>query len=256
VACLFLVRYTLEMSARAWVQILFHQKPAFEVPMTDIVLANNPRSRVVMAGCFAGLFVGFIPGLFYLLNISLMFASLLFSWDLSGMRSGLYDVASVIGRMVPTILGSGVVGGLLALLRRRTVQRKAYKDVLAMRLGQNTVVATVAGIVLGLPFVVVIGPIAVFLGFIFDTVWEVVHNFVLDRWTGPDKSHVVSQEIRSQVGSDPSHPDMLLDDVVVENGRVVLIGSWPDEKAKRNIEDNVRGIEGVSTVLFRSSGTP
>ncbi len=239
--------------AKFFVRTMFHVRPSLDVPLHDTLVQHGPWTRVLAAGFIGGVFIWSVPLGLYLLNLAF---NVLFVW----IGGASYRLSTVLGGVLPTlttplpyVVATGALGVGLAWMRRVSVKRRIFVDVLGMRLGLSTLVATFAGFLLSFvyfEYALFAGPFLFLFGFIVEGIWEVFHDRAVVWLCGRNHSSLLASEIREYLLRHPHLRGIQLHDVRVENGRATLFGVWPDRKVRTEVEEALRQVEGVSSVAF------
>jgi|GEM_PF-4382216 len=226
------------------------------VDAIDVVMAHGSPAYLLITGFVAGLLIWLPPLVIVYLNRLLMIAGSSSAPNLTPNPTGILDFE----RMWPYWLATGVAGAVLAWLRRISARIGWYKEIASFRLGLNGVVASIGGAIVCL-WLIFAGSDAGFLlailsfgviigGFLVNAVWEWIHNVFLRPYGRRAESELLERAVRHALERYAHLKPKRLDSVKVKNGKVTLKGVWEDGSTRREVENELRGISGVSIVEF------
>lgn len=246
-------------SAKYLVRTMFHVHTGFEVPFQDVLVNHAPLPRVLWSGFVGGLLMWSIPLVIYVLY--LLFNMLFIFVGFTGYRLPilLAGIPETLLGVLPYIVVTGLVGVGLAWLRRVSAVGKRHFRLMGMRLGFNTVVATLIGLiwsVLYVEYMIFFGPFLFIAGFLYDGVWEACHDIALARSSASDKDHLLAREVRKYLTRHPHLGGFELEDVRIENGKATITGTWANSKVREEVQETLRHVEGISSVFFERAEAP
>lgn len=226
----------------------------FHTTFTDIVSGYGGPVAVIGAGVVAGMLM-WVP-IFAVLAFNALLATK------ATRDAGVWaSLAHYLVLFFPYILGTGALGGLLALLRRASAKIGWHVEIAAMRLGLNGVFASVAGIVIGIAtialstgagFLLATMSVGVLIGgFIINAIWESIHNRLLSSYGARRRDALLAAGAERHLARRKDLAGFTLDSVAVQNGRATVRGSFRDTSLRDVVESALRGIESISTVEFR-----
>lgn len=219
----------------------------------DIIVGHASPLYVLVSGFAAGLLIWIPVFVVYYLNKLLTMAG--------------PGTAGMPGRSIlefesiwPYWAGTGLVGVVLAWLRRTSARREWYREIASFRLGLNGVVATIGGAIVCLAlifadsdagFLLAVLSIGVIIGgFIVNAVWEWAHNLFLRPYGRKNGDALILRTVRHVLDRhERLRPRQLLG-LDVSGGKVRLKGVWDDQAKRREVETELRGLPGVALVQF------
>lgn len=221
------------------------------VTKLDVIVAHSPAWFTLTTGFAAGVLLWAIP-------LLLFGANSLLTWVSTGAPAQLTYLTMRLPSIGPLVLGSGVLGILLATLRRFSARSKRYVTLGSFTVTLNTAFATVGGlfIAVGLAMsgsraglaVWMMGLGAPVIGFIVDGIWQMLHNLLLKTFGRPDMDILLTIEAEGFLLRHPGLGDFVLHSVEVSKGTALVKGDWPDKDTRDRVEQALRCIDGVDRV--------
>jgi len=221
----------------------------------DVIVGHGSVAYILISGFLAGLFVWVPVFVIVYLNRLLTLAG-------SSQMPSMTPAPAILdfGTVWPYWVGTGVVGIVLAWLRRVSARIDWYKEIASFRLGLNGVFATIGGAVVCLSlifsgsdagFLVAILSFGVVIGgFLVNAVWEWAHNVFLTIYGRKVQDALLEGAVTHVLKRHAHLRPERLDSVTVKNGKVSLKGVWADIATRREVESELRGISGVAIVQF------
>lgn len=221
------------------------------VTKLDVIVAHTPLWFPLVTGFVAGLLLWAIP-------LLLFGANSLLTWVSTGAPAQLTYLALRLPGLGPYVAGSGVLGALLAALRRYSARSKRYVSFGNFTVTFNTAFATLAGLLIAVALAVsgsraglavwMMGMGAPVIGFIVDGVWQMLHNLLLKAFGRPDMDVLLTIEAEGFLLRHPGLGDFALHSVEVSRGTAVVKGDWPGKETRDRVEQALLCIDGVDRV--------
>ena len=220
----------------------------------DVISGHGSPVYVLVSGFVAGALL-WVPVYAVLLFNRFMVAS-------SGARVGVYGGGLGVepAALLPYMAATGVLGVLLAALRRVSARIGWYKEIASQRLGLNGVVATVLGAIICIGLIVSgsrAGLLVMFLsvgvifgGFIVNALWEVIHNLLLRPYGARYSDELIEQALRHELARNSAIRPARLANISVTNGRVTLAAAWKSPEARDEAVAALQRMPGVVSVDF------
>lgn len=241
------------------------------MPPVRVDLGEGAERRIsqtaheLITGHGAPLYVftsGFIAGVLLWIPIfAIFFLNRLMSSS-SGARVGVYGGGLGIdpAALVPYMIATGLLGVGLAILRRTSARIGWYKEVASQRLGLNGAVASVLGALVCIGLIASgsqLGIILVFIsvgvlfgGYILNSAWEALHNLLLIPYGARQSDLVLERAIRHELQRQSDIRPTRLEGLSVLNGKVTLAAEWETSEARREAQEALQSMEGVTIVQF------